>query len=126
MKKLLFFTLLLSGSLLLAQDAAPSDNQQRSNNSAGPITVRGCISRINGDYVLMKENPSDTFELQATGKTRLKNYLGQHVEVTGNQEPTLSTSSDAMARQGSAAPVTIAVKSIKTIDKECSEQTVSR
>jgi hypothetical protein len=68
MKKLLFFTVLLSGSLLLAQDAAPVDNQ-RPNNSSGLITVRGCVSRANGDYVLMKENPPDTYELQAAGKT---------------------------------------------------------
>jgi hypothetical protein len=125
MKKLLFFTLLLSGSLLLAQDAAPVDNQ-RSNNSSGSITVRGCVSRANGDYVLMKENPPDTYELQAAGKTRLKNYLGQRVEVTGNQAPTLSSSSDAMAKQGSAAPITITIKSIKTIDKDCSDRAVSR
>lgn len=126
MKKLLFFTVLLSCSFLLAQDAAPVDNQQRSNNSSGPVTVRGCVSMANGDYILMKENPPDTYELQATGKTRLKNYLGQRVEVSGNQAPTLSSSSDAMARQGSAAPITITIKSIKTIDKNCSERPVSR
>jgi hypothetical protein len=126
MKKLLFFTVLLCGSFLLAQDSAPVDNGQRSNNSSGPITVQGCVSRLNGDYILMKGSQSDTYELQAKGKTRLKNYLGQRVEVTGDQAPTLSSSSDAMARQGSAAPITITIKSIKTIDKDCSERDVSR
>src|SRR6516165_10460037 len=56
---------------------------------------------------------------QARGKTRLGLYLGQRVEVTGTESPSLSTSSDALARLGSPASVTITVTSIKTIAKEC-------
>ena len=124
MKKLLFIILLLSGSFLLAQDHAASD--QGSKNSKGQVTVEGCVSRSNGDYTLMKQNPAITYELQATGKTRLKNYLGQRVEVTGTESPTLSSSSDATAKMGSAAPVTLTITSIKTLDKDCSERDVSR
>ena len=116
----LWFALLLSGSLLLAQDSTPANNsQQKSKASKGEITVQGCVGRSSGDYVLTKQNPAMTYELQGTHKIRLRNYLGQRVEVTGSESPTMSTSSDAMNKTGSAAPVTLTVTSIRTIDKEC-------
>ena len=123
MRKLIIATLLLSGSIMLAQDNMSNNG---SKDSRGQVTVQGCVSRSNGDYTLMKENPAITYELQASGKTRLKHYLGQRVEVTGNESPTLSSSSDSMTKQGSASPVTLTVTSIRTIDKDCSERNVSR
>jgi hypothetical protein len=122
MKRLLFVTLLLSGSFLLAQDSTAA--QQGSKDSKGQITVQGCVSRSNGDYILMKQDPAVTYELQATGKTRLKHYLGQRVEVTGNESATMSSSSDATNRMGSAAPVTLTITSIKTIAKDCAARDV--
>lgn len=122
MKTLLFLTLLLSASVLLAQDNSTA-NQKESKDQ---VTVSGCVSQSNGDYVLIKTNPAITYELRASGKTRLHHYMGQRVEVTGEQEPTLSSSSDAMAKEGSAAPITLHVSSIKTIDKDCSEANVNR
>jgi hypothetical protein len=114
----ILFTVLLSGSFLLAQDSAPA-SQQESKSSKGEITVQGCVGRSSGDYVLTKQNPAMTYQLQATGKTRLRNYLGQRVEVTGTEGPTLSTSSDALNKTGSASSVTLTISSIKTVDKEC-------
>ena len=111
--------LLLSGSFLLAQDS-------NAKESHGQVTVRGCVSRSNGDYTLMKQDPAVTYELQATGKTKLRHYLGQRVEVTGKESPSMSTSSDAMAKMGSAAPVTLTITSIKTLDKDCSARDVNR
>jgi hypothetical protein len=105
MKKLGIAMLLLSGSFLLAQD------------SKGPVTVQGCVSRSSGDYILTKQDPGVTYELQASGKTKLKQYLGQQVEVTGTESPSLSTSADTSRR--SASPVTLTITSIKTIAKEC-------
>ena len=113
--KALFVALLLSASFALAQDSKSTDKKQDKDQ----ITVQGCVSRSSGDYVLMKQNPGISYELLATGKLRLRNYLGQRVEVTGDQSPTMSSSSDALNKTGSAAPVTITVRSIKTIDKEC-------
>jgi hypothetical protein len=118
--KTIFCALLLSGSLLLAQDSSSANNDQHpAKNSKGQVTVQGCVGRSSGDYVLTKQNPPMTYELQGTHKIRLSHYLGQRVEVTGNAGPTLSTSSDAMNKTGSAAPVTITVTSIRTVDKEC-------
>jgi hypothetical protein len=70
---------------------APGLEQQ----SGGSVTIRGCVSKSNGDYVLLKENPGITYQRQG-GKIRLKSYLGKRVEITGTESPTLSTSEDAI------------------------------
>ncbi len=123
----LLCALLLSGSLLLAQDSAPANtNQQGGKDSKGQVTMRGCVSRSNGDYTLLKQNPAITYQLQGSHKIRLSHYLGQRVEITGSESPTMATSSDAMNKIGSAAPVTLTITSIKTLDKDCSVRDVSR
>lgn len=117
----LIFALLLSTSFLLAQDSSPT-SQDNSKNAKGQVTLQGCVGRSSGDYVLMKQNPVETLELQATNKIKLRHYLGQRVEVTGTKSPSMSTSSDSMARMGSPSPVTLTISSIKTVDKDCSSQ----
>jgi hypothetical protein len=127
MRNVWFAVLLLSGAFLLAQDNNSANNaQQDSKNSKGEVTIRGCVSRSNGDYILMKENPAVSYQLQGSHKVKLRHYLGQRVEVTGSESPTMSTSSDAMNKVGSAAPVTININSIKVLDKDCSARDVSR
>ena len=121
----LWLVLLLSGSFLLAQDSTPSTTSQNNSKvSKGQVTVQGCVSRASGDYVLTRQDPAMTYELQATGKTKLRQYLGQQVEVTGTTSPSLSTSSDALARMGSPASVTLTITSIKTVAKECTARPV--
>jgi hypothetical protein len=113
----MIFALLISASFVAAQDKPTTpDNSKPTKNQ---ITVQGCVSRSNGDYILMKQDPGVTYELQGSGKIKLHSYMGQRVEVTGQESPSMSTSSDAMNRTGSASPVTITVSSIKTLDKEC-------
>ena len=120
--RILCVALLLSGGLLLAQDnVAKADSAK---DSKGQITVTGCVSRSNGDYILMKQDLS--YQLQPARKMRLKNYLGRSVEITGNTSPTMSTSSDAINRVGSASSLTLNIRSIKILDMECSERPVSR
>ncbi|HEY4841458.1 MAG TPA: hypothetical protein VIH78_05800 [Terriglobales bacterium] len=116
----LIFALLLSSSFLLAQDKSPV-SQDNSKDAKGQVTLRGCVSRSSGDYVLMKQNPPETFELQATNRIKLGHYLGTRVEVTGTKSPSMSTSSDSMARMGSPSAVTLTIISIKTLDKNCAE-----
>jgi hypothetical protein len=123
MRKVWFVLLLFSGSFLLAQDSNSSTmSQDNSKNSKGEVTVQGCVGRASGDYILTKQNPGMTYELQATGKTKLRQYLGQRVEVTGKESPSMSTSSDAMTKTGSASSVTLTITSIKTIAKECTSR----
>jgi hypothetical protein len=119
--KSLVLVLLLATGVALAQDAEAGGAKPKKVKAAkDQITVQGCVGRSSGDYILTKQNPAVTYELLATGKIHLRDYLGQRVEVTGVESPTLSSSSDALNKMGSAAPVTISVKSITTIDKECS------
>lgn len=122
MKRRIVVALLLSAGFLLAQDSYPAGEKQEVKDAKGQITIRGCVSRSSGDYILMKQNPPESFELQGTHKIRLSHYLGQRVEVTGSQSPTMSTSSDALNKTGNAAPVTITVTSIRTIDKDCADR----
>jgi len=118
MRKLAFAIVLLSGSWLVAQDSV-SKHQQEGKHSKDEITVQGCVGRSSGDYVLTKQNPAMTYELEGSHNIKLRHYLGQRVEVTGSESPSLSTSSDAMNKTGSASSTTITVTSIRTIDKEC-------
>jgi hypothetical protein len=118
--KPLLLTLLLSASFVVAQDNKPAAGaSEKSKHAKGEITIQGCVARASGDYTLMKFDPAVTYQLQATGKIRLRNYLGQRVEVTGKESPTLSTSSDFLTKTGSASPETITISSIRTLDKEC-------
>ncbi|HMD15320.1 MAG TPA: hypothetical protein VKH18_01535 [Terriglobales bacterium] len=120
MKKICF-ALLLSGSFLLAQNSNPGNtSQQNSKDSKGQVTIQGCVSRSSGDYVLIKQDPGMTYELQATGKIRLRQYLGQRVEVIGTESPSMMTSSDSLTRTGAPSSVTLTITSIKTLQKECS------
>jgi len=118
MRKLCFAIVLLSGSWLVGQERS-SNNQQAMKDSKGQVTVQGCVGRSSGDYTLIKQNPPMTYELQGSHGVKLRNYLGQRVEVTGTESPTMSSSSDAMNKTGSAAPTTLTVTSIRTIDKDC-------
>ena len=116
----IFFALLLSGSFLLAQDSIQQHRASGSSKATkGQETIQGCVGRSSGDYILSKQDPAVTYELQATGKIKLHSYLGQRVEVIGKESPSMSTSSDALARTGAPASVTLTITSIKTIDKEC-------
>jgi hypothetical protein len=120
--KILCVVVLLSSGLLLAQDGSAKTDSTK--DSKGQTTVTGCVSRSGGDYILMKQNMS--YQLQPAKNIRLKNYLGRRVEITGNTSPTLSTSSDAMNKVGSASPLTLNIHSIKILDAQCSEAGVSR
>ena len=124
MKTIWLVSLLFSGSFLLAQDSTNTMSHDSAKVSKGEVTVRGCVSRASGDYILMKQDPGVTYEPQATGKIKLSRYLGQRVEVSGKQSPSLSTSSDAIERTA-PSPVTLTISSIKTISKECTERPVN-
>jgi len=92
-------------------------NQSHSKKAKDEVTVRGCVSKSSTDYILTQPDQGNSYELLGM---RFGRYLGQQVEVTGTESPSMSTSSDFLARTGSASPVTITVKSIKTIAKRCS------
>jgi hypothetical protein len=121
MRMAMWVTVLLSASFAWAQSNQLARSDQPSNNKDdGQVTVRGCVTIENGDYVLTKQDPGNTYQLQKTDHIKLRSYLGQRVEITGTKSPTMETSEDAInGRLGSASPITISVRSIKTIAKEC-------
>jgi hypothetical protein len=111
---------------VLAQYSTPADaGQTKAKDAKGQVTLQGCVNRSGGDYTLVKQNPPVTYELQGTRKIRLGQYLGQRVEVTGRMGPTMSSSSDALNKTGNAAPETLSVTAIRTIDKDCSVRQAS-
>jgi hypothetical protein len=127
MKQTILLVLVISANVLLAQNSNPSDGASSDNSKPanGQTTVRGCVSRSNGDFILVKQDPAITYELHSSGKLRLGHYLGQQVEVTGKTSPSLSTSSDSTGRGGAASSLTLTATSIKIITKECTEHLIS-
>jgi hypothetical protein len=125
-KQTLPLVLVISASVLLAQDNnAPKGPSQNNTKPATEQTVvTGCVSRLNGDFVLVEQDPAMTYELHSTGKIKVGHYLGQQVEVAGKQSPSLTTSSDSLEGRAPSS-VTLTISSIKTIAKECTEQLVS-
>src|ERR1700731_2097263 len=126
MKQTMLIVLVISAGVLLAPDnnASGSASHDNSDHAKGQTTVPGCVGRSNGDYILVKQDPAVTYELQSSGKTKLDHYLGQQVEVTGRKSPSLSTSADFLTGRV-PSPETITVTSIKTVTKECTERPVS-
>ena len=120
-RTILAVAVLCLGISATAQDVGANQaNQDHPKKLKDQITVRGCVNKLNTDYILTQPEQGNSYELQGSRKLRLGPYLGQQVEVTGRESPSMSTSSDFLARTGSASPVTITVTSIKTIAKRCS------
>ena len=120
--KILWLVPLLLGTFLFAREGNSSNpSQNNSKTSTKEIMVQGCVIRSGGDYILMKQEPAMTYQLQASGKIKLSHYLGQKVEVTGEESSWERTSSNTSARMISAS-VGLSVTSIKTIAKRCSAQ----
>jgi hypothetical protein len=127
MKQTMLLVLAISASVLLAQNNNPRNGVSSDNSklAKGQTTVQGCVSRSNGDFILVKQDPAMTYELHSGGKVRLGHHLGQQVEVTGTTSPSLSTSSDSLGRGGAPSSLTLTATSIRTIAKECTERLVS-
>lgn len=87
--------------------------------------MQGCLSTAAGDYILMQTDPGNSYELEGSRKIKLGPHLGEQVEVTGWESPSLSTSSDVANRLGSPSSVTIMVASIRMIAKECTVREVT-
>jgi protein involved in polysaccharide export with SLBB domain len=122
-----FFAVLLAVSSLMAQsgpDQSSSANKVHSKNSEDDITVQGCLTRATGNYVLMQTDPSNTYKLEEVNrKIKLGPHLGEQVEVTGWESPSLSTSSDY--NRAGVSSLTLMVTSIRTLNKHCTHGEVS-
>ena len=119
MRKTMVFFLLFSGSWLMAY-ANQGKSQQPPKTQNGQVTVKGCVSRSSGHYILVQSDPSNSYVLEAPGTTDMGHYLGQQVEVTGTElSHTSPTTSHSTGETGGGPQVTIVVDSINTISKRC-------
>jgi hypothetical protein len=109
-------SLILFASVWLVAERSEGQSQQPPKEKQGPVTVEGCVSRASGEFTLIQPDASNTYVLRASGKVKLDPYLGQQVEVSGSETPSMGTSAN---RGRPASPVTIVVDSIKTISKRC-------
>ena len=98
-----------------------SADQRHAKKTKDEVTVQGCVGKMSTDYILTQPEAGNSYELQGSRKIRLRRYLGQQVEITGVESPSMSTSSDFLTRAGSPSPVTITVASVKTIAQRCSD-----
>jgi hypothetical protein len=123
MSKATVMLMMLCAAVSLAQTTGtspPSATGKQAKKSKDEITARGCLSKLSSDYILNQPDQGNSYELQGNRKIRLGPYLGQEVEVTGVQQPSMMTSSDYLTKTGAATSVTIVVHSIKSIAKRCS------
>lgn len=99
-------------------------NHTKTNQPAhtkGDITLQGCVSRAAGQYILMQADPATTYKLESgKGDIKLDPHLGEQVEVTGWESPSLSTSSECLSMDGSSSSMMLMVTSIRTLEKRCS------
>jgi hypothetical protein len=99
--------------------SADANQQDVKTNNKDAVTVTGCVSRSHKHFVLIQAHEGNSYQLEDNNQVKLGSYLGQEVEVTGQEFPTLSTSSDSRSG-GAASSVTISVRAIKSIHKTCS------
>jgi hypothetical protein len=124
MKRTTLVAVLFAVSVLIAQSSlgqSSGANKRQSKRPRSETTVQGCLSITAGDYTLVQTDPGNTYELDSR-MVNLGKHLGEQVEVTGWERPSLATSSDILTRNGDAGSATIIVESIKTIAKECTSR----
>ncbi len=127
MKKMTLLAVLFAVSSLTAQSGpggSSGADKRHSKSPKGEVTVQGCLSTWAGDYALVQTDPGNTYELDSR-KIKLEPHLGEQVEVTGRERPSLATSTDILSRNGDASSVTIMVDSIRMLAKECTPREVT-
>ncbi len=111
-------TVLSTVSLLVAQNG--SNQSSGANKRHHPeITLQGCLGTQKGDYVLVQADPGATYELEESHDIKLGPHIGEQVEVTGWERPSLATSSDVFVPSHGVGSVTIAVESVRMLAKRC-------
>jgi hypothetical protein len=127
MRNVLFLAVLLLGTTwAMAQSdqnkTTPNDQpvtkgDMSPTSSGGNMTLEGCLSGSDGNYMLTDKNGT-TYQL-AGDTAKLSDHVGHEIKVTG------STSASAMSPSGGgtdtgASKQTLQVKSFKHVSKTCS------
>lgn len=113
-------------SSLRAQSGPGQSSGENKHHSENPkVTVQGCLGSQKGDYVLMQTDPGNIYILEVSHKIKLDPHLGEQVEVTGWEGPSLSTTSDTFVSSRGVSPVTIMVESVRMLTKRCAVREVN-
>jgi hypothetical protein len=129
MRQILFLSVLLLGTTwVMAQNdqapaspsaqTTPTQSDATPTSSGGNMTVQGCLSGSDGNYMLTDKNGTI---YQLTGDTaKLADHVGHEVKITG------AASGDAMSPSGGeagdtagASKHTLQVSSMKHVAKTC-------
>ncbi len=123
----LLFSCAAFGQQAATSQAGTSDS---SASSANTTTIRGCLSRSRGNYLVVENKTGLVYVLQGVGD-KLDSRQGQTVEVTGQSHPGSIKTGVRSAKSGSnpsdavhgvdGVPLRVAdVNSdVKTISKKC-------
>jgi hypothetical protein len=95
--------LLLSTLLPLAGLAAAQQSGSQSTSvaaSANAMTVRGCLNRSRGTYLVVEDSTGMTYALRGVGN-KLDNQVNHEVQVSGALEPGSQKTGVRSQKQGS-------------------------
>ncbi len=119
MNKLPMLPLLLLMSMALLQATASgqsSNDSQASTGKAGPATIRGCLQRSEGHYILVDQ--TNTAE-RLSDSRKLKLLVDHEVEITGQPRiRTLDTTQPGTASSVREQPY-FEVKTVKDVAATC-------
>jgi Protein of unknown function (DUF5818) len=113
--------LLLCAVWAVAQQGYPS-SQTTTPSSSGQTTIKGCLSRSDGEFALT-DTSGTSYKL--TGDTaKLSDHVGHEVQIKGTTTDANATPGAASAA-GAAARPTLDVTSMKHISETCSSKSKS-
>jgi hypothetical protein len=114
----------ITGSIALAQTPSmkpESDNLEHGQATAPdqstvkPQTVRGCLNSVGDNYTITDQVSGKTFKLEGS-TDRLKQYIGQTVEITGSVKSIDDESRPASAPTGDI----LTLSDVKQLSDKCS------
>lgn len=99
------------------KEPTTSQGEMSPTNSGGSMTVEGCLSGSDGNYILTAKNGT-TYQL--TGDTaKLSDHVGHEIKVTGSKSASAMSPSGGGTDTG-ASKETLQVSSFKHVSKTCS------
>ena len=122
---LLLWLGVLGASLALAQDTSPAERSAAptSDPPASANSVQGCLTGMDGSYMLTQDGTSTTYKLMGN-ETQLKKHVGHEVAITGelssNSGSAGAASDQGQAGSSSGSSAAIQVTDVKMISKKCS------
>ena len=76
----------LWATALAQQSSTPGNPPADSQSSSGSTTVRGCLTRSRGNYIVVENKSSLPYVLKGVGD-KVATKVGKEVEVTGDLHP---------------------------------------